>query len=104
MAEKIGWRGEIVGVQPRIRLLRSFDQRSHTYLGYVLQIRGEVGGVERAFFVAIGKGAQAKHRFQAGCVVSGLCAPVPDSRLEAAEFYKTSGKQGAKGIHWQRRR
>jgi hypothetical protein len=32
--EKIGWQGVLLSVQPRIRLTRSFDQRSHTYLGY----------------------------------------------------------------------
>jgi len=31
MAEKLLWRGTVTSVQPRIRLLRSFDQRSHSY-------------------------------------------------------------------------
>lgn len=35
---KIQWRGTLTSVQPRIRLSRSFDQRSHSYLGYVLRI------------------------------------------------------------------
>jgi hypothetical protein len=30
------WQGTLVGIQPRIRLTRSFDERSHTYLGAVL--------------------------------------------------------------------
>jgi len=30
---KIPWQGVLLSVQPRIRLTRSFDQRSHTYLG-----------------------------------------------------------------------
>src|SRR5262249_34733644 len=29
---------EVTAVQPRIRLTRSFDQRSHSYLGYLLRI------------------------------------------------------------------
>src|SRR5580700_10412015 len=33
----------LLSVQPRIRLTRSFDQRSHTYLGYTLKVRGIVG-------------------------------------------------------------
>ena len=41
---KIGWLGTVVAVQPRILLTRSFDQRSHTYLGYVLRVRGTVAG------------------------------------------------------------
>ncbi len=30
---KMAWQGVLLSVQPRIRLTRSFDQRSHTYLG-----------------------------------------------------------------------
>lgn len=39
----IPWRGQLAGVQSRIRLLRSFDQRHHSYLGYVLGIDGVCG-------------------------------------------------------------
>ena len=38
-SEKIVWHGVLLSVQPRIRLTRSFDQRSHTYLGYSLKVR-----------------------------------------------------------------
>jgi len=34
---KVTWFGRIASIQPRIRLMRSFDERSHSYLGYVLQ-------------------------------------------------------------------
>ena len=44
-------------VQPRIRLTRSFDQRSHTYLGYALKVSGRVGSEAREFLVGIGQGA-----------------------------------------------
>jgi hypothetical protein len=37
------WQGVSLSVQPRIRLTRSFDRRSHTYLGYSLKVRGRVG-------------------------------------------------------------
>ena len=59
--QKIAWSGEVLGVQPRIDLGRSFDQRQHSYLGYVLFLRGEAGGEAREFSVRIGPGAQAKH-------------------------------------------
>ena len=88
--DKLPWHGTLVSVQPRIRLLRSFDQRSHTYLGYVLRVRGLIGDEEREFLLGIGKGAQAKHTFRAGDSVSGLCEPVQDNRPEAVEFYKVS--------------
>ena len=87
---KISWHGNIVAVQPRIRLGRSFDERHHNYLGYSLLIDGKIGEEARTFTVGIGKGAQSKHEFQAGFEVSGECLPVADSRTEAVEFYKAS--------------
>lgn len=45
----------MIAVQPRIRLTRSFDQRSHTYQGYVLRIDGEAGDEEREFTIAKGE-------------------------------------------------
>ena len=66
----------MVAVQPRIRLLRSFDERSHNYLGYALRIAGTVGGEAREFTIGIGKAAQARHQFRAGDVVSGESLPV----------------------------
>jgi hypothetical protein len=30
----------VTAVQPRIVLTRSFDERSHSYLGYVLRLEG----------------------------------------------------------------
>lgn len=80
----------MVSVQPRIRLTRSFDQRYHSYLGYVLRVDGVVGGEEREFILAIGPKAQDKQEFRVGDVVSGESEPVLDERLEIAEFYKTS--------------
>lgn len=88
--ETLAWSGTIRGVQPRIRLLRSFDQRSHSYLGYVLLIRGTCGEDEKEFSVAVGKGAQAKHGFKVGLVISGVAVPVRDPRLETADLYKVS--------------
>jgi hypothetical protein len=90
MAEKIQWRGLLTSVQPRIRLTRSFDERSHTYLGYALRVYGIVGGENREFLVGVGKGTHAKQQFRVGCDVSGECLPVADPRLENVEFYKVS--------------
>ena len=88
---KITWRGELLGVQPRIRLTRSFDQSSHTYLGYALRVRGTVGDEAREFLVGIGKEAHATHQFRSGDIVSGSGVAVADPRLETVEFYKVSG-------------
>ena len=88
--DKVFWTGKVLSVQPRIRLMRSFDERSHTYLGYTLQIEGRVSEEERLFLIALGKGAHAKHQFRIGDIVSGISVPVSDSRIETAEYYKTS--------------
>jgi hypothetical protein len=107
--EKTSFSGLIISIQPRIRLTRSFDQRSHTYLGYVLMVRGSVGSGERDVLVAIGAATQAEHRLRAGDSVSGLALAVPEPRDEVAELYKVSGLEvldrgafaAASGPPWQ---
>src|ERR1700693_2382401 len=88
MKEKIPWHGVLISVQPRIRLSRSFDQRSHTYLGYTLTVRGSVGTEAREFLLDVGQGAHAKHQFRAGDTVSADALPVADPRLATVEFYR----------------
>lgn len=90
MEAKLEWQGEISGVQPRIRLMRSFDQRSHSYLGYVLTMQGQIGQESREFIVAIGKVAHTKYQFRSGDKVVGKGEPVADERLETADLYKVS--------------
>lgn len=90
-ADKVQWSGRVAAVQPRIRLTRSFDERSHSYLGYVLRIDGTCGGEAGEFLIAVGEGAHAKHRFQKGMELSGSSVPVEDPRKESAALYKTSG-------------
>jgi len=90
MTQKIPWQGNLISIQPRIRLTRSFDQRSHSYLGYVLRIVGTIGDQKKEFLVGIGKGAQAKHKLQAGDLIAGESLPVANAQLEPVEFYKTS--------------
>ena len=87
---KLEWSGTVIGVQPRIRLLRSFDQRTHEYLGFALHLDGVVDGERRAFTVGIGRGAQAKHAFRAGDHASGLGEALADERKEALDLYKVS--------------
>ena len=87
---KVPWGGTIVGVQPRIRLIRSFDQASHTYQGHVLRMQGRIGGEQRPFVVALGKGAQGKHGPLVGDTVSGLGEPVAVPETEVADLYKVS--------------
>lgn len=89
-SDKVSWRGELLSVQPRIRLIRSFDERSHEYLGYSLRLYGKLGDEERSFTVAVGKAAQDKHRFRVGMEVSGQGLPVADRRRETADLYKAN--------------
>jgi hypothetical protein len=88
---KVDWEGEVLSVQPRIRLTRSFDQRSHSYLGYALRVRGALAGDPREFLVAIGKAAHEKHRFRVGDRVSGKGEHVLDTGTAAAGLHKASG-------------
>ena len=88
--EKLAWQGRVISVQPRMRLLRSFDERSHSYLGYILRVDGTIGGEKRTFTLGIGKAAQTKRSFRKGVQLSGVCVPAADPNKEPAEFYKVS--------------
>jgi hypothetical protein len=90
LGDKVEWTGTVTAVQPRIRLTRSFDQRSHTYLGYLLQMTGRLGGESCQFRVAIGSGAQQTHQFRVGDEVQAAGVLVADPRLEIADVYKVS--------------
>ena len=90
MTTKLEWQGEVKAIQPRIRLLRSFDERSHSYPGYVLRIMGDLGSESREFVVAIGKAVHAKHQLRVGDKLMGQAEPVVDNRLEIADVYKVS--------------
>jgi hypothetical protein len=81
---KLAWQGELLSVQPRIRLLRSFDERHHNYLGYCLRIRGALDELIGEFLIGIGGAAQAKYLFRCGDVAKGESAPARDPRLEPA--------------------
>lgn len=87
---KLSWSGTLQGVQPRIDLSRSFDQRYHSYLGYLLVVDGEIDGTPRAFTVRIGPAAQAAHQFRAGDRISGSAHPCADPETEVADLYKAS--------------
>ena len=82
--------GTIISIQPRIRLTRSFDESSHTYLGYAITLDGELDNINTTFSVGIGKAAHTKHQFKVNDVISGECVPVPDPDTEPTEYYKVS--------------
>jgi hypothetical protein len=90
MTDRIPWSGVITAVQPRIRLTRSFDERSHTYLGYLLRIQGTLGTTSGDFRIAVGPGAHAQHEFRVGDSLAGLGDRVADPRLEIADLYRVS--------------
>jgi hypothetical protein len=87
---KLDWRGRITSVQPRFRLLRSFDQRSHTYLGYALRVLGTIAAEHREAWIGVGPAVHEKHRFEVGQQASGSAQPVADARTEVVEFYKVA--------------
>lgn len=94
---KLSFNGTITSIQPRIRLTRSFDEASHTYLGYAIKIAGTIDSQEiipsnqNTFSIGIGKAAQAKFNFKVNDIISGDCLPVPDPEMEPADYYKVSG-------------
>jgi hypothetical protein len=57
---KLPFTGAITSIKPRIRLTRSFDEASHTYLGYAIRLEGELDNQQTIFSIGIGKAAQAK--------------------------------------------
>jgi hypothetical protein len=86
---RVAWKGHVLSIQPRIRLLRSFDQRWHTYLGYVVTVGGRLDGEEQEFRVAIGPGAQKKQLLRVGDAVDGESEPVSDADREVVQLHKT---------------
>jgi hypothetical protein len=88
--DKHTFKGTIISIQPRIRLTRSFDEASHTYLGYAITLEGELDNTKTIFSIGIGKAAHAKHQFKVNDIISGECVPVPDPDTEPTEYYKVS--------------
>ena len=86
----LSFRGVIISIQPRIRLTRSFDEASHTYLGYAIKITGTIDNQQTTFSIGIGKAPQAKFNFKVNDVISGECLPVPDPDMEPVAYYKVS--------------
>jgi hypothetical protein len=78
-------------------LMRSFDERSHGYLGYVLRINETVGDGNREFLVAIGKAAHEKFQIRVGDEASGEAELVADPQLETADYYKVKGLKVIRG-------
>jgi len=90
MEGKMAWSGAVIAIQPRIRLTRSFDERSHAYLGYLLRIEGTLDGLPGEFRIGLGAATHAKYQFRIGDQVEGVGHRVSDPRLETAEVYKVS--------------
>lgn len=82
--------GTVLAVQPRIRLHRSFDQRHHSYQGYVLRIDGQVDGWNRQVVLAIGEAAQEKNAFRSGDQITGEGEFVLNPKAEIADLYKAA--------------
>jgi hypothetical protein len=104
---KISFRGIIKSIQPRIRLTRSFDEASHTYLGYSIMLDGELGNQQTRFSIGISEAANAKQQLQVNDTISGECLPVLESVKEPVDYYKVSklkvisrGEKGSASAPW----
>jgi len=88
---KVAFSGTVTAVKARIRLLRSFDQVSHAYLGYTLVLGGTVDGmVADDLRVAVGPKTHETHRFRIMDQLQGVAEPVPDPDQEWATHYRAS--------------
>lgn len=86
--EKMLFRGVVTSIQPRIRVLRSFDRDSPSYLGYALTLLDATSG--RTYSIGIGVGSQQKHQFRVGMTISGSCIAVLEPHLESVDYYRAS--------------
>ena len=87
---KVKVEGRLIAVQPRIRLLRSFDQRQHNYAGYALLMEGVPKSQEPPVWIGVGPAAHAKFGFCAGGSFSAEVEPVANPELEAVDYYKAT--------------
>ena len=85
---KVPWSGVVTAIQPRIRLTRSYDEITHSYLGFMLRLRGRLDGEDAEFSVGLGSISFRKHALQVGARVSGL--GVHSSPQEPADLYRIS--------------
>jgi hypothetical protein len=77
--DEIRFTGKIIGVEARIRLIRSFDQLpTHQYQGYTLILDGELDGMPRdRMKVAIGPKAHEQQQFRIGDAIRASSDPRP---------------------------
>jgi hypothetical protein len=87
---KVVVEGNIVAVQPRIRLLRSFDQRQHNYPGYALLVARIPESDKAPVWIGVGPAAHAKFGFCAGGSFSAEVELVANPDLEAVDYYKAA--------------
>jgi len=92
MPNKVKFEGTITAVKARIRLIRSFDEVSHAYLGYTLVMDAVVEGKQwNDLRVAVGQKTHEKNRFRIGDHISGEAVPVEKPEQEWADLYRLSG-------------
>ncbi len=88
--DKHNFTGKVISIQPRIRLSRSFDEASYTYLVYAITLGGGINDQNTTFSIGISKAAHAKHQYKMNGVISGACMPVPNPEFEPTQYYKVS--------------
>ncbi len=77
MSDKVKFEGIVTAVKARIRLIRSFDQISHAYLGYTLVMDATVNEKQwDDLRVAVGQKTHEKNLFRIGDHISGEAMPV----------------------------
>jgi len=70
--EKTNWSGTILSIQPRTNVWRyRCDNRTHSYTGYNVFLKGVADGEQRQFSVAISEKQQQTVGFRIGEEASG---------------------------------
>ncbi len=85
------FRGEVRAVKARIRLIRSFDEVSHQYQGYVPCLNSLASEGAEVLRVAIRLPLTKSISSRLGTSCRGKAQPVTDGNKEFADVYKVSG-------------
>ncbi len=105
---KLVFEGKITAVQPWIKLIRSFDESYHFYLGYVLWLTGILDGREGEFSVGVDETLFCEHGFKVNDVASGECSPSRNPDIDLVQYEEVSnlskisvGGQGRTSTPWE---
>jgi hypothetical protein len=99
MNAKIAWSWAVTAVQPRIRLTRSFDERSHTIWVTCCVSREQSAESLLNFEWALGSGTHAKHQLRIGDHIEGSISNSPASGSPGARLLRDAPSSRRNRVH-----